>query len=149
MEENKQKGTSPSFTNELFGSKESHPIFGSMFSPPSQPKLSGRESLSSELSGNKTAKETWSPKTGTQDDFSKGKYGEAQNTGNKNKSYMYQHQRVPPCPLSSSIYYGGQDTYYHSSTENEGLNSTHKNDVGNDDPGIASRGNWWQGSLYY
>lgn len=43
MEGKKQKGTSSSFTSELFGSKESHSssssgIFGSIFSPPS-PKV--------------------------------------------------------------------------------------------------------------
>ncbi|XP_057458892.1 uncharacterized protein LOC130749534 [Lotus japonicus] len=153
MDEKKQKGTSSSFTAELFGSKESHPspssgIFGSIFSPPS-PKVLGRESLRSELSV-KTANETWSSKIGIQDDVSKGNYGEAQHTENKDMSFIYQHQRIPPCPLSSSIYYGGQDTYYHSqSTQNAGSNTLHKNDVGNDDSGMASRGNWWQGSLYY
>ncbi|XP_027336498.1 uncharacterized protein LOC113850242 isoform X2 [Abrus precatorius] len=151
MEGNKRKGAS-SFTSELFGSKESHPsssgIFGSIFSPPS-PKVLGRESLRSEVSG-KTANETWSSKFGIQDDFSKGNDGQAQNAVDKDMSSIYQDQRVHPCHLSSSIYYGGQDIYSQpQSAQNEGLNSLNKNDGGEDDPGIASRGNWWQGSLYY
>ncbi|KAJ1376454.1 hypothetical protein SESBI_49918, partial [Sesbania bispinosa] len=127
MEQRKQKGTSSSLTSELFGSKEPHPssssgIFGSIFSPPS-PKVLGRESLRSEVRG-KTANETRSSKIGTQDYISKGNDGVAQNTENKDMSSLYQDQRVQPCHLSSSIYYGGQDIYsFPQSTQNAGLNS--------------------------
>ena len=58
------------------------------------------------------------------DDVSKGIDGESQNTAYKDMSSIYQDQRVQPCPLSSSIYYGGQDIYSHpQSTQNAGLNS--------------------------
>ncbi|MED6205526.1 hypothetical protein PIB30_018514 [Stylosanthes scabra] len=74
-------------------------------------------------------------------------------TNTKNKDMMssiYEEQRVQPCHLSSSIYYGGQDIYSHpQTTQNSGLNSLYKKDGGEDDSGSASRGNWWQGSLYY
>ncbi|KAK7390470.1 hypothetical protein VNO78_25776 [Psophocarpus tetragonolobus] len=151
MEGNKQKGTSSSFTSELFGSKESHPssssgIFGSIFSPPSS-KVLGRESLRSELSG-KIANETWNPKIGTQDNSSKGNGSEAQNAVSKDMSSMYQDQRVQPCHLSSSIYYGGQDIYSTpQSAQRDGFNSLHRNEEGEDDVEFASRGNWWQGML--
>ncbi|ESW05939.1 hypothetical protein PHAVU_010G005600 [Phaseolus vulgaris] len=159
MEGNKQKGISSSFTSELFGSiKESHHhpsssaaggIFGSIFSPPSKTKVLGRESLRSELS-RKIANETRSNKIGIQDDFSKGSSSKAQNSVNKDMSSIYQDQRVQPCHLSSSIYYGGQDICPSpQSTHNEGFNSLYQNDVGDDDSELASRGNWWQGSLYY
>ncbi|KAI4356536.1 hypothetical protein L6164_000553 [Bauhinia variegata] len=156
MDGTKQVGSSPSsfsFTSELFGSKESCPssssgIFGSIFSP--SPKVVGRESLRSEVSG-KTATEAWSSKIGTQDDTSKvNDDDETQISPNKDLSSIYQEQRVQPCHLSSSIYYGGQDIYSHpQSTQNAGLNSLYKKDGGEDDSGSASRGNWWQGSLYY
>ncbi|KAG5042577.1 hypothetical protein JHK85_006838 [Glycine max] len=151
MEGNKQKGTSSSFTSELFGSKESRPssssgIFGSIFSPPSS-KVLGRESLRSELSG-KIANETWSSKICIQDNFSKGNGSEAQNAVNKDMSSIYQDQRVQPCHLSSSIYYGGQDIYSSpQSTQNEGFNSMHRNVDGEDGSEFASRGDWWQGML--
>ncbi|KAK4268703.1 hypothetical protein QN277_025317 [Acacia crassicarpa] len=147
MGEKQQLGSSSSssLTSELFGSKDSYSssssgIFGSIFSPPS--KISRRESLRSELKG-KTP-------SGTRDEISRMNDGETQSRANKDMSSIYQEQRVQPCHLSSSIFYGGQDVYYHpQSAENAGLNSLNKKDGGEDDSGIASRGNWWQGSLYY
>lgn len=39
-------------------------------------------------------------------------------------SYIYQEQRVQPCHLSSSIYYGGQDVYSRpQSARDSGLNT--------------------------
>ncbi|RDX93355.1 hypothetical protein CR513_24398, partial [Mucuna pruriens] len=152
MEGNKQKGTSCSFTSELFGSKESHlsssssGIFGSIFSPSSS-KVLGRESLRNELNG-KIANESWTSKIGIQDNFSKGNDSKTKDAVNKDMSSIYQHQRVQPCHLSSSIYYGGQDIYFNpQSPQNEGyFSSLHKND-GEDDSEIASRGDWWQGMI--
>ena len=58
------------------------------------------------------------------DEICKGNDGETQNTAHKDMSSIYQDQRVQPCHLSSSIYYGGQDIYYYpQSTQNEGLSS--------------------------
>ncbi|XP_058739689.1 uncharacterized protein LOC131611867 [Vicia villosa] len=153
--------SSSSFTSELFGSIDFHPssassgIFDSIFSPSS--KVFGRESLRSALNG-KTATEGLNSKIGTQDymskgnaDYvSKGSEGETEEKTNKDMSYVYQEQRVQPCQLSSSIYYGGQDVYSHpQSTRGSGSNTMYKKDGGEDDSGSASRGNWWQGSLYY
>ncbi|XP_057436924.1 uncharacterized protein LOC130729255 isoform X3 [Lotus japonicus] len=142
--------SSSSFTSELFGPSESHPssAFESMFSP--SPKVTGRVSLRSEVSG-KIGGEGSSTKFGTPPDFiSKGSDSETQSKANKDMSSIYQEQRVQPCHLSSSIYYGGQDIYSHpQSARDSRLNSLYKNDGGEDDSGSASRGNWWQGSLYY
>ncbi|XP_004492373.1 uncharacterized protein [Cicer arietinum] len=150
MEGNKQVGSSSSFTSELFGSNDLHPssssgIFDSIFSP--SPKVFGRESLNSALNG-KTVTEGLNSKI---DYISKGSDGENQKkTAYKDMSSIYQEQRVQPCHLSSSIYYGGQDIYSHpQSTRDSGLNTMYKKDGGEDDSGSASRGNWWQGSLYY
>ncbi|KAI7738152.1 hypothetical protein M8C21_018932 [Ambrosia artemisiifolia] len=64
-------------------------------------------------------------------------------------SPFYQQETSQPCHLSSSIYYGGQDIYTNPSiTKNTPGHSTQYTKDGEDD-GRASRGNWWQGSLYY
>ncbi|XP_045798491.1 uncharacterized protein LOC123892685 [Trifolium pratense] len=156
MEGTKQLGSSSSssssFTSELFGSNDSHPssasgFFDTIFSPSS--KVFERESMRSAMNG-KTATEGSNSKTGTPDYINKESEGETKKTTNKDMSYIYQEQRVQPCHLSSSIYYGGQDIYSHpSNTRDSGLNTTYKKDSGEDDAGSASRGNWWQGSLYY
>ncbi|KAH9736228.1 plant/t7h20-70 protein [Citrus sinensis] len=149
MEGRKQTGSSSSLTNELFGSKESSSssgIFGSIFSPPS--KVLGRESLHSESMEKKhdSSKEAWNTKPTTPGTYET----ESQGTAYKDMSSMYQDQRVQPCHLSSSIYYGGQDVYSPRppNSQGPGVNSVFKKD-GEDDSGSASRGNWWQGSLYY
>ncbi|XP_047172508.1 uncharacterized protein LOC124840477 isoform X2 [Vigna umbellata] len=141
MEGRKQMGSS-SFTSELFGSNQSHKssatgIFESMFSPPS--KVLGRESLRSEAS-EKTANH-----------ISQESGGETQNTAHKDMSSIYQEEKVQPCQLSSSIHYGGQDIYSRpkSSQDSEFSSLMYKKDGVEDDSESASRGNWWQGSLYY
>ncbi|CAN4116013.1 unnamed protein product [Withania somnifera] len=116
--------SSSSFTSDLFGSKDSSAssssaIFGSIFSSPSKEVLL----LALKLP--------------------------ARPAQNKQPSSFYQNEKVQPCHLSSSIYYGGQDVY---SFPQNNLNSTcptFNKDNGEDDSGSASRGNWWQGSLYY
>ncbi|XP_031267810.1 uncharacterized protein LOC116126253 [Pistacia vera] len=147
MEGRKPTGSSSSLTNELFGSKESSSssgIFGSIFSPPS--KVLGRESLRSESMEKKH--EPWNNKAGVPGNASKSSETESQGTPNKDGSF-YQEQRVQPCHLSSSIYYGGQDIYSQpQNSQAPGINSMLKKD-GEDDSESASRGNWWQGSLYY
>ncbi|KEH23048.1 plant/T7H20-70 protein [Medicago truncatula] len=155
MEGRKQFGSSSSetssFTSELFGSNDLHKssasgIFDSIFSPSS--KVFGRESLRSAMNG-KTATEGSNSKIDTQEYISKGNDGETQNKTNKDMSYIYQEQRVQPCHLSSSIYYGGQDVYSRpQSARDSGLNTMYKKDGGEDDSGSASRGNWWQGKTY-
>ncbi|XVE76457.1 hypothetical protein DITRI_Ditri12bG0174500 [Diplodiscus trichospermus] len=155
MEGGKGMGSSSSsFTSELFGSKESPSsstgIFGSIFGPPS--KVLGRESLRSDVMTKKqdSPNEPWNTKHGASGNSYKGHEGENQSIANRDLSSIYQEQKVQPCHLSSSIYYGGQDVYSHpQSTKDSGLNSVYKKDGGEDDPESASRGNWWQGSLYY
>ncbi|XP_015897034.1 uncharacterized protein LOC107430685 isoform X1 [Ziziphus jujuba] len=167
MEGRKPMGSSSSsFTSELFGSKEtssSTGIFGSIFAPSS--KVLGRESLRSEVPGKRQdwQSESWNSKPGTpgsacccliictnHHDTSKISESDSHNVPDRDMSSIYQEQRVQPCHLSSSIYYGGQDIYSHpQSTQNQGLNSVFKKDGNEDDSGSASRGNWWKGSLYY
>ncbi|XP_022742053.1 uncharacterized protein LOC111293572 isoform X2 [Durio zibethinus] len=159
MEGKKGVGSSSSsFTSELFGSKESPSsstgIFGSIFAPPS--KVLGRESLRSDVMAKRqdSQNEPWITKAGAPglciSNSSKGREGENHSIDNRDASSIYQEQKVQPCHLSSSIYYGGQDVYFHpQSSQGSGLNSVYKKNGGEDDSGSASRGNWWQGSLYY
>ncbi|KAF5953709.1 hypothetical protein HYC85_006565 [Camellia sinensis] len=119
MEGKKQMGSSSSsssFTSDLFGSKESSVssssgIFGSIFAPSS--KVYGKESVRAETVVKKqdSESELWSTKPGPQDTITQGSEGES--FPNKDMSHFYQEQRVQPCHLSSSIYYGGQDIYSH------------------------------------
>ncbi|XP_010490617.1 PREDICTED: uncharacterized protein LOC104768367 isoform X2 [Camelina sativa] len=135
--------SSSSLTSELFGSRDnpsspspSSGVFGSIFAPPST--ALGRESGRQE-----TVTGGWNDKTSKSGDVDRNR----EHQENLGLAYQ-QDQRVQPCHLSSSIYYGGPDVYFHSQT-NSTINSTNKKDGGEDDSGSASRGNWWQGSLYY
>ncbi|MBA0861325.1 hypothetical protein Goshw_026822 [Gossypium schwendimanii] len=172
MEGNKKVGSSSSsLASELFGSKDlpssSTGILGSIFAPPS--KVLGRESLRHDLITKRddSPKEPWNttnpgPYVNAQflvpgnslqihslisisGNSSKGHEGENKNMGNRN---IYEEQRVEPCHLSSSIYYGGQDVCFNPrSREDLELNSVFNKDIREDDPGFASRGNWWQGTV--
>ncbi|XAR71976.1 hypothetical protein NMG60_11018443 [Bertholletia excelsa] len=156
MEKSKQVGggssSSSSLTLELFGPKEpssssssSSGLFGSVFGPPStglgrDSSHHGRPDLRSQY-GNVNH--------GISDMGHRGK-GEG---GSKDKSSIYQSETVEPCYLSSSIYYGGQEVYSPPSKPNPSQHVFNK-DGGEDDSNgnnlhSASRGNWWQGSLYY
>ena len=159
MEGKKRAGSSSSssFATDLFGSKESsYPspsstgIFASIFSTSS--KVLGRESLRPDLTKKKqdSGNEVWNAKPGTTENALQQSEGESQSISNRDTGSFYQEQRVQPCHLSSSIYYGGQDIYFHpQNSQSSGMPSMLKKDSGEDDTGSASRGNWWQGSLYY
>jgi len=147
--------SSSSFTSDLFGTKDSSAssssgIFGSIFSPSS--KVLGRESVRSEAAEKKqdSSSQAWSTKPGAQDTtIPQSSEGENVSVPNKDPSPFYQEQRGQPCHLSSSIYYGGQDIYSHPQNTQGSVYPTINKDSGEDDSGSASRGNWWQGSLYY
>ncbi|KAM7526402.1 hypothetical protein LguiA_016304 [Lonicera macranthoides] len=153
MEGRKQVGSSSSsFTSDLFGSEDSSGsspstgIFSSIFAP--SPKVFGMESVGGHEVFEKkqdSPSSVWTIKPGGLDGS---RQGESQNQ-QKRESSVYYEEKVQPCHLSSSIYYGGQDNYSHpKSSQNSGY-STFNKDGGEDDSGAASRGNWWQGSLYY
>ncbi|CAH8379331.1 unnamed protein product [Eruca vesicaria subsp. sativa] len=126
--------SSPSLTSELFGSRDnpsssSSGVLGSIFPPPS--KVMRQETVTGGAWNDKSSK------TGDVD-RNKEEFGSVY--------HQEQQERVQPCHLSSSIYYGGPDVYIQPS---QNSNSTKKKEGGEDDSGSASRGNWWQGSLYY
>ncbi|XP_043718443.1 uncharacterized protein LOC122666308 [Telopea speciosissima] len=97
----------------------------------------------------------WNTKQGAPDNKYQSREGNNSNTTNKDNGSIYQDESVGHCLLSSSLYYGGQDIYSNSSSTrpSSGSNPVYKED-GRDDSSednlhSASRGNWWQGSLYY
>ncbi|XP_061343571.1 uncharacterized protein LOC133289600 isoform X2 [Gastrolobium bilobum] len=136
-------GSSSSTMNfdHLFGPKDSSStsssttsIFGSIFSPSSS-AVGGRDSRTQDV-GNKKF----------------GAPGIHRNKG-ENSSANYQNETVEPIYFSSSIYYGGQENYSPRSRTTE-PHHVLKKDKDNDEPtgndsNSATRGNWWEGSLYY
>ncbi|EXC19362.1 hypothetical protein L484_010379 [Morus notabilis] len=138
----------------LFGPKDSSNsassssttgLFGSIFPPPST--VHGRENkrhLGNQLGSSKYEK--------PENMYSQSRKGES--SGVTSKDSIYQNETVAePCYFSSSIYYGGQENYSPRTRTTESQHSF-KKDGSEDDPNgnnsnSASRGNWWQGSLYY
>ncbi|KAK1396838.1 GBF-interacting protein like [Heracleum sosnowskyi] len=152
-------GSSSSFASDLFGTKDSSSsassssfssassgIFGSIFASNPPNLVVGRESLRTHAVEKKHA---WNSKTGLSDSMHLNKQGESMGTWKDPNNTYYTEQNVQPCHLSSSIYYGGQDVYTTSYNSQSHDYSTFKKDQGEDDSGSASRGNWWQGGLYY
>ncbi|GKU92030.1 hypothetical protein SLEP1_g5812 [Rubroshorea leprosula] len=152
MENRKTVGDSSSSSlDHLFGPKDSSSssssgVFGSIFPPPSM--VHGRDSAHSGIMGSHYH-------------GGNGKYGSPGNTADYKKgersgtarSSVYQNETTEPCYFSSSIYYGGQENYSSTKKTTESPQFL-KKDGGDDDPNgsnsnSASRGNWWQGSLYY
>ncbi|KAK2642050.1 hypothetical protein Ddye_023813 [Dipteronia dyeriana] len=156
----KQVSSTSSFTADLFGSKEPPPppssssgIFASILSPQkTRTRLTG-EVVGSWLKQN-PGNQAWNTKHETP---ALSTEGATCDTLYKDRSYMFQEERAEPCHLSSSLYYGGQDIYSYSPSIRgapESYPLFKKDDKGEDDPNGnnsngASRGNWWQGSLYY
>ncbi|KAK4777680.1 hypothetical protein SAY87_017867 [Trapa incisa] len=107
--------------------------------------------LSSELAGSRvkqsTGNQAWNGKQANSPSGAR---------ANMSSRDMFLEERGDPCHLSSSLYYGGRDVYSHSPSiiQNPGAYPTFKKDGEKDDPNSvnsqgASRGNWWEGSLYY
>ncbi|KAK3018990.1 hypothetical protein RJ639_003409 [Escallonia herrerae] len=153
MEGRKQMDSSSasSFASDLFGSRDSSGsssgIFGSIFAPSS--KLLGRESLRTESVEKKqdTGGHVSRTKTAAPDGIDRTKEGESQNSTHRDVNSFYSEEKVQPCHLSSSIYYGGQDVYSRPQNTQSARYSTFNKDAGEDDSGSASRGNWWQGMI--
>ncbi|XP_071691313.1 uncharacterized protein [Rutidosis leptorrhynchoides] len=141
-----------SLTAELFGDDDiqssSTGIFSSIFPPPST--VLARNTNSSHFNGamqkEKSESQVWTITHGTSAE------NEAKNTASANSSTMNKdrwpfEQRPDPSPLSSSLYYGGQEDMYvcSSSKPNSHSYSKFKKSDGKDDPNHF----WWEGSLYY
>ncbi|KAL6327028.1 hypothetical protein AAG906_013505 [Vitis piasezkii] len=174
MENTKQVGSSSSITSDLFGPKDSllllryppassapffscHPrycFFCNLFYciflcvPGRNSSHTGNiGSFRKQGSGNQVG----NGKHGTPDNITQICNGES----SKDRGSIYHNETVEPCYFSSSIYYGGQEVYSPNARNTESHPIvTIKKDGGEDDlngsnSNSASRGNWWQGSLYY
>ncbi|KAK6126021.1 hypothetical protein DH2020_040248 [Rehmannia glutinosa] len=153
MEGGKKSGSS--FATDLFGAKDnssvsapSSAILGSIFATPA--RVSVGESLNfseTEKKKKDALTQATNAKATVSDNNAQCKQGQSWSTTSKDKGLYYQEEKVEPFHYSSSIYYGGQDVYSPpQSAQNSGL-TTFSKDVGEDDSGSASRGNWWQGMI--
>ncbi|KAJ0909344.1 hypothetical protein HanRHA438_Chr07g0320591 [Helianthus annuus] len=138
--------SSSSFTENLFGPKDassasSTGLFSTVFGPSSTGL--GRHPSHSNNPGSSKNKESGGP-------YGSGKPSTPDYKTQRSAGPVYQNETAEPSYLSSSIYYGGQEDYA-PNTETTRLPHTSKKDGGDSDPNgsSASRGNWWQGSLYY
>ncbi|KAK3408811.1 uncharacterized protein LOC104421701 [Eucalyptus grandis] len=163
--------SSPNNTNasnsldHLFGPKDSFSpssgSFGSIFPPPST--VLGRtnnHSRSETFMGSPRNPDSGNQASGCKYENPGASTGQSfkvdgNNATSKAKSVIYQSEAAEPCYLSSSIYYGGQENYSPRTTARTAeSHSTFKKDGVEDESNgsnldSASRGNWWQGSLYY
>ncbi|XP_073290236.1 uncharacterized protein [Primulina huaijiensis] len=152
-----RKKSGSSFTSDLFGSKDSDVdasssgIFGSIFAQPA--KTIGNDSLCTPEKEKKhePGSQSWNSKTAVSVTLGNAVNGEGnfQRPKGKDTGSFYPVENVHPCHYSSSIYYGGQDIYSRPQTAQSTVFTTFNKDGGEDDSDGASRGNWWQGSLYY
>ncbi|KAI3423692.1 uncharacterized protein J3R85_010905 [Psidium guajava] len=158
MEFKKQGSSSSSFTADIFGAKESPPsssstgAFASIFPPPQSAE--GRKS-SSEVIGHRQKhhheNQVWNSKQGNPESPERASCDTTNRDG-----LIFREERGEPCHLSSSIHYGGRDVYSQPpGAQTSAPYPKSKKDGGEDDENGtdsvsgASRGNWWQGSLYY
>ncbi|XP_010503301.1 PREDICTED: uncharacterized protein LOC104780496 isoform X1 [Camelina sativa] len=82
---------------------------------------------------------------------SKSFQGTARNILSSKHGSLEKRKDSSTCNLSSSIYYGGQEVYSQS-TQNftyPPINKDQDRDKNDANSSDASRGDWWQGSLYY
>ncbi|XP_009116267.1 uncharacterized protein LOC103841476 isoform X1 [Brassica rapa] len=132
--------SSSSSFDHIFGPRVSSPpsssttgLFNSIFPRPSEKRMLGRQMDFASRGGHVKYQ-------------SPSERGERSNKKDK-KSY-HNEETEPPCNLSSSIYYGGQENYSSTTTTTKDT-MQYKKDGDEGDSKSASRGNWWEGSLYY
>ncbi|KAK4392270.1 hypothetical protein Sango_2004800 [Sesamum angolense] len=164
MEGRKKSGSS--FTYDLFGAKDSSAaasssaMFGSIFGPPDGAGLESESMIMKNSGGkslhlaetekkNDSGSQDWIGKNAASGDNNVGGQEQNRSTTKKEMSSYFQEEKVQPFHYSSSIHYGGQDVYAQPQSTQNPSSTTFNKDVEEDDSGSASRGNWWQGSLYY
>lgn len=129
-------------------------IFSSIFPPPS--KVMGRRASAAELiqslEKQSSGCRAWNKSAPA--DATRNREGGGHCTSSKEHESLFQDRGE--CPLSSSLFYGGQEDMYIKSSDAQKTVSypSYKKEGGEYDSSgnnqhSASRGNWWQGSLYY
>ncbi|KAH7657036.1 hypothetical protein IHE45_18G115000 [Dioscorea alata] len=172
MDGGKKPTGSSSIADELFGRKDAGKssqsgLFGSIFPTPSS-GAGGRDALQSDLFGSASSRKHGATDQGQGHSWSAhshsttthtGSYGNTHGSPSKSQSTphkdsSYSGEALNTCNLSSSLYYGGQDICSNtSSTHGYSSQYTYEQKKNGEDDqdssNMASRGNWWQGSLYY
>ncbi|CAA2971580.1 Hypothetical predicted protein [Olea europaea subsp. europaea] len=150
MEKAKQvSGSSSSITmDDLFGprissksSSSTTTLFESIFGPP-PPTVYGKNSSHSDTIRS-SGKKDLEIEQGTSEYMDMGEFKKDRNSIDENG------KNIEPCYFNSSIYYGGQEVYSPTSQKNTFKKDEEKLDSNENGSHSASRGNWWQGSLYY
>ncbi|CAN8279474.1 unnamed protein product [Cochlearia groenlandica] len=133
MDKNKKKNvsdtSSTSSFDHIFGprisSSSTTGLFKSIFPPPS-PEMLGRQVDFASQGGHVKYK---SPR---------------ERSKKKERNSYNNEEKEPPCHLSSSLYYGGQEKYPSTITKDN-----YKKDGEEGDSHRASRGNWWEGNACF
>ncbi|XP_051121506.1 uncharacterized protein LOC127244942 isoform X1 [Andrographis paniculata] len=125
--------------------------FGAFFGPPTPSNsqllllLQGR---GKQTAGNHPP----NPTLATPKDYKVAQMEERKNSNNFNNYGDGNGKTIEPCYFNSSIYYGAQEVYFPTNHPTNNINNS-LNKEGEDQSEshstCASRGNWWQGSLYY
>ncbi|XP_039131709.1 uncharacterized protein LOC120268338 [Dioscorea cayenensis subsp. rotundata] len=156
MEEKKGTVGSPkaSITDELFGKKDAAEILGAVLSPPVPAPVAsdggkvGKDSLGFEIASSKkqaTEDQAWKAQSLTAEAKPQG------GSSSKSQNVPYQDKycieaTMDTSSLGSSLYYGGPDVCAGFSSQ---YPPKKEDDDDQENANMASRGNWWQGSLYY
>ncbi|KAG1337809.1 hypothetical protein COCNU_04G001150 [Cocos nucifera] len=173
MEAEKPTASSPSppsrIADDLFGRKEaagssasssssSSGYFSSVFPPASS--IMGKDSAHSDLYWTLDKQRTEVQKGNalssravtSPDDKCQGGPSKSRTTSNKDGKSAYSIESAESSYFGSSIHYGGREFYSSSpSMRSSGAPNNYKNNNDDDlgDSNVATRGDWWQGSLYY
>ncbi|XP_010923253.2 uncharacterized protein [Elaeis guineensis] len=171
MEGKKPTASSPSsssssrIADDLFGRKEaaassvsssssSSGYFNSVFPPVSS--IMGKDSAHSDLywtlDKQKTEGQIGNSQSSRADDKCQGGPSKSHTTTNKDGKSAYSFESAESSYFGSSIHYGGREIYTSSpSMWTSGAPNNYKNNDDDDlgDSNVATRGDWWQGSLYY
>ncbi|PKA56420.1 hypothetical protein AXF42_Ash014923 [Apostasia shenzhenica] len=142
------EGKKSSFVDELFprydsASPTKSDFLSSIFPPSGAGKGSSHYESPAAMAGRKQGNEGGS---------SNGSASKSQNASKKNSNHpIVLCEIAEPCLMSSSVYYGGRDDFIpeNSSSHSSGSGSYRYKNDSEDDKHVATRGEWWQGSLYY
>ncbi|URD74773.1 hypothetical protein MUK42_08548 [Musa troglodytarum] len=131
----------------LSGKSSSSGYFSTVFPPTSTVMANGLPQLDLYRTLNKQ-----SPDTNTGSAQRKTTENQKKGSGSPSKS-IYPSESTELAYFGSSVHYGARDFYTTSSATNTCVNRiNHYKTYGEDDSGnsnSATRGEWWQGSLYY
>ncbi|CAD5180250.1 unnamed protein product [Musa acuminata subsp. malaccensis] len=128
--------------------------FSTVFPPPSTviAKHSSPGDLYRTLNRQSTDGQIGNAQNAAADVMSRGSPTRGQTTQGKDGKPVYPNESEESACFGSSVHYGGRDFSVSSPSDQiSGAPKSYKTNEGNKpgDTNIATRGEWWQGSLYY